>query len=102
MKKLTTAPLLLTIHHFRNILTSEGIDSEIRNEHLGSIIGDMPFTEAWPQLWVRNDLDYDRAKQLIDETAIDESPADAWRCAKCGEHNEGQFAACWRCGTSAA
>jgi hypothetical protein len=98
MKKLTSAPSVVTIHHYRNILAAEGIPSEIRNEHLGSILGEMPFTDTWPQLWVRNDLDFDRARQLIDGSA-DEAPGAPWRCEKCGEENEGQFAACWNCGT---
>lgn len=102
MKKLTSAPTIVTIHHFRNVLEAEGIASVIRNEHLGSILGDMPFAETWPQLWVVNDLDYDRAKQLISDDAIDESPQHDWRCSNCKEENEGQFSACWKCGKPAA
>jgi Putative prokaryotic signal transducing protein len=100
MKKLTSAPTLVTIHHYRNVLTAEGIASEIRNEFFGGILGDMPFTETWVQLWVVNDLDYERALQLIGDSALDESPSESWRCDKCGEENEGQFAACWSCGTA--
>ena len=102
MKKLTSAPTTVTIHHYKNLLAAEGIRSVIRNEHFGSILGEMPFTDTWPQLWVVNDLDYERALQLIGDDALAESPAEEWRCAKCGETNEGQFAACWNCGTSAA
>ena len=100
MKKLTSADSLVTINHYRNLLQSEGIACEIRNEHLGSILGEMPFPEVWPQLWVRNDLDYDRALQLISEDASAESPGSSWRCKRCGEDNEGQFAACWNCGAA--
>jgi hypothetical protein len=99
MKKLTAADSLVTISHYRNILTSEGIPSFIRNEHLGSIIGEMPFQEVWPELWVKNDLDYDRALQLIDSAAMaEESPTAPWACEHCETINEGQFAACWNCG----
>lgn len=99
MKKLTSADSLVTINHYRNLLKSEGIPSFIRNEHLGSIVGEMPFQEVWPELWVRNDLDYDRALQLIDSATIArESPSAPWRCRNCGTENEGQFAACWNCG----
>ena len=99
MKKVTTAPSIVTINHYRNLLQSEGIEAFLRNEHLGSIIGEMPFQDVWPELWIRNDLDYDRAKQLLDADQLAaESPADAWRCRGCGEENEGQFAACWNCG----
>ena len=97
MKKLTSAPTIVMVQHYKNLLEAEGIRTHIRNEHFGSILGEMPFTDTWPQLWVLNDLDYDRAKQLIEGAALDESPP-AWRCRKCGEENEGQFAACWNCG----
>lgn len=101
MKKVTSADSVVMIHHYKNILSSEGIACHIRNEHLNQIYGEMPFTEAWPELWVDRDIDYDRAKQLIDATIIDESPKKPWRCKQCGEDNEGQFAACWSCGTEA-
>lgn len=100
MKKLTSADSIITINHYKNILEAEGIPCEIRNQHLGSIVGEMPFPEVWPQLWVKNDLDFDRARQLISDDAASESPIEPWRCSKCGEENEGQFAACWNCGTS--
>jgi len=100
MKKLTSAESLITINHYKNLLASEGIPTEIRNQHLGSIMGEMPFFETWPQLWVVNDLDFDRATQLL-ESAEAESPRDPWKCAQCGEQNEGQFAVCWNCGASA-
>jgi hypothetical protein len=98
LKKLTSADSLVTISHYKNLLESEGIPAFLKNEHLGSIVGDMPFQEVWPQLWIVNDLDYDRALQLIDaDRIVDESPKTPWRCRKCGTENEGQFAACWQC-----
>jgi len=98
MKKVTSVDSVITISHYKNILISEGIPAFLRNEHLGSIIGEMPFQEVWPELWVENDLDYDRALQLIDAATIEnESPSAEWRCRHCGENNEGQFAACWSC-----
>ena len=99
MKKVTSADSLVTISHYKNILVTEGIPAFLKNEHLGSIMGDMPFQEVWPELWIENDLDYDRALQLKEKKKIvDESPSASWKCAKCGEENEGQFAACWSCG----
>ena len=96
MKKLTSAESLITINHYKNLLAAEGIETQIRNQHLGSIMGEVPFFETWPQLWVVNELDYDRALQLI-ESADAESPDEPWKCAKCGEINEGQFSVCWNC-----
>ena len=85
MKKVTSADSLVTINHFKNLLVSEGIPAFLRNEHFGSIMGEVPFQEVWPELWVRNDLDYDRALQLIDAAKLsEESPGAAWRCRQCG------------------
>jgi hypothetical protein len=100
MKKLTSAESLITINHFKNLLAAEGIETQIRNQHLGSIMGEVPFFETWPQLWVVNDLDFDRAVQLIDAANV-ESPTEPWKCPDCGEVNEGQFSICWRCGSPA-
>ncbi len=99
MKKVTSSGSIVTISHYKNLLQSEGIEAFLKNEHLGSIVGEIPFQEVWPELWVKNDLDYDRALQLIDsDRLLAESPAENWRCSSCGEDNEGQFAACWSCG----
>lgn len=99
MKKVTSCDSIVTINHYKNLLESEGIPAFLRNEHLGSIMGEVPFQEVWPELWVKNDLDLDRARQLIDTARIhEESPTTPWRCSNCKAENEGQFAACWQCG----
>ena len=103
MKKVTSADSVITINHYKNLLYSEGIAAFVRNEHFGSIMGEVPFQEVWPELWVENDLDYDRALQLIDAARItEESPSAPWRCGHCDAENEGQFAACWQCGEAAS
>lgn len=100
MKKLTSAESLITISHYRNLLAAEGIRAEIRNQHLGSILGEMPFAETWPEVWVVNDLDFDRATQLI-SSVESESPGQTWCCGKCGEENDGNFGSCWNCSAAA-
>ena len=99
MKKLTSSESLIVINHYKNLLAADGIRTEIRNEYLGSITGEVPFFETWPELWVVNRLDFDRAKQII-EDVDSESPSEPWTCRSCGEQNEGQFAVCWNCSQS--
>ena len=67
MIKLTSSESLIIINHYKNLLAAEGIRTEIRNEYLGSIAGEMSFIETWPELWVVNKLDFDRAKQIIED-----------------------------------
>lgn len=99
MKKVFTSESLVTVAHYRNLLEIAGIRTEIRNQNLGSIVGELPFTEAWPQLWVVHPLDVARAEEIIAEAAsAPDSTGPAWRCGACGTENDSQFAACWHCG----
>ena len=99
MKKLYTHENRMILFNLKNLLEESGIKTRVRNEFVGGGIGDLPAFDTWPELWVINDLDYDRALQLIEDASAD-SPTASWRCRKCGETNEGQFAACWNCGAS--
>ena len=47
MKKLTSAETLVLINHYANLLAAEGIRTEVRNQHLGSVMGEIPFFETW-------------------------------------------------------
>ena len=102
MKRVYTAESIIQVTHVSNLLAAEGIRAELRNARLGGAIGEIPFLEAWPELWVAP-LDFERAKELIDLTVHGEGLVEpAWTCAACGEHVEGQFTDCWNCGHARA
>jgi hypothetical protein len=98
MKRVATAESLAEIGHWRNVLEQNGIACTIKNEQLSGALGEVPFLECLPELWVVNDADRERAEGLI--TTLQAEPAGGanWRCGKCHEENEAQFAACWNCG----
>lgn len=98
MKLLYSAPNTLQVGHIRNLLEAEGIACQLRNEFLSGGMGELPPTEAWPELWV-DEWDLARAQQLL-EAFLQEPAATLpeWVCPVCGERIEGQFSACWRCG----
>lgn len=88
--------------HLANVLRAAGIACSVRNATLAAGIGDIPFLECSPQLWIDNDLDEAHARALLAEieTGDSEVPRAApWHC-RCGEVIEPQFGACWQCGTS--
>jgi hypothetical protein len=99
--KVYSAQSALTVGNLRNLLLREGIESEVRIPFLAAASGDLPITECWSELWVLDDRDLGRAKKLID-AAIEpgEKTYVPWKCAQCGEEVEGQFEACWNCGSS--
>jgi len=102
MKKIHTfnlseAPLA---EMFRRILLVEGIDTVIRNDRLRSALGEIPFVECYPELWVLEDEQADRAREIL-QAYLAAPPGEAWTCPACGAEVNGELAACWRCGRSA-
>ena len=81
----------------KELLEREGVACLIRNEQLFAALGEIPFLECFPELWVVDDEVWPRAKSLL-ENWFKKEEAEAWRCAGCGEELEGQFGACWKCG----
>ncbi|MCR9185694.1 MAG: DUF2007 domain-containing protein [Halieaceae bacterium] len=87
----------LIVANFRNIVESAGIEVTLKNEFAAGGMGGLPPLEVWPELWVVNDADYERAKTLI-ESSLGAKSTVPWRCTNCGEDNDPSFEACWKCG----
>ena len=83
----------------KDLLEKSFIPCVIRNEYLSIASGEIPFTECYPELWILNDEDYPRAKEVLDRWLAPqpETPG-LWLCAHCEEEIEDQFASCWKCG----
>ena len=82
---------------FKSLLEEAGIPCLIRNEYLSVAAGEVPFIP--PELWILNDGDYPRAKEIVDayrDAKIETH--DSWVCPACAETIEGQFTSCWKCG----
>ena len=97
MRKVHTSESMVEIAHLRNLLESEGIACVVRNERLAGALGEIPFVECWPELWVRQPGEALRARGLIDEALRPVDARESWQCPGCGEQIEAQFAQCWRC-----
>ncbi len=95
MRKIFTHENRLIVFNIRNLLEEQGISSQIRNEFSGGGVGDLAPFETWPELWVEDD-DLPRAEAVLKKLDDDSTPP--WRCAQCGENNDGQFRICWQCG----
>ncbi len=100
MKRLTAHDSLAYVGLLKNVLEQSGIACVIKNDQLSGGLGEIPFLECLPELWVLEDRDLARATTLLKNLEEPSARTAKWRCTGCGELNEGQFAACWHCGTA--
>lgn len=99
MKRVYSSESLAEAGHVRTVLEHSGIAAFLKNEQLSGAMGEVPFLECMPEVWVYDDGDAARADRIIRElNSAPAAAAEPWQCKACGETNEGQFAACWKCG----
>lgn len=84
-------------HLVRGLLSSEGIESRVRNELLPQLGGEVPFNDVRVEVLVAR-ADEARALALI-RTAGD---GEEWICPACQEKNPAAFELCWSCGAGLA
>ena len=96
MKILFSSPQNQDVERLKNALNEAGIQCEVRNENAYAFF---PGAEFYPELWVLNEGDFQKATELRDALWKAESTgANSWICRVCGQESEGQFTACWKCG----
>ncbi|UCH54187.1 MAG: DUF2007 domain-containing protein [Pseudomonadota bacterium] len=99
MQKLYSAANLAEAYLVRELLARAGIAVRVFNEHAQGGLGEIPFTQAFPELWIENSGDATRALEVVREyehALHDARPAR--RCTVCAEENPASFELCWRCG----
>lgn len=99
MKQVFVSQSLIEVEMRKEWLEQAGIRCTIKNQRISGLAGEIPFTETFPEVWVLDDQDYDRARQLLEEeTELPSSSQDFWICPGCSERHGGSFGACWKCG----
>ncbi|MEW6753210.1 MAG: DUF2007 domain-containing protein [Candidatus Latescibacterota bacterium] len=99
MQRVYSAPALPEAQRVGDLLRLEGIPCTIRGQYLGVAAGELPPTECWPAVWVFDDGDAPRARELVRELQAPASAqAGTWTCPQCGEELEMPFDTCWNCG----
>ena len=101
MKKVYTNENMALVGIAKSYLLERNIQCVIRNEFASSVMGEVPFLDVWPELWLLDDSQYNDAVVLLKE--IQEVPVNKidWKCGTCQEINPGNFDICWQCGLSA-
>ncbi len=97
MKRLCRAVSLPDAHILRGLLAQAGIEAHVFNENAQSGAGQLPVTEAYPELWLAHEQDLERAQALVKD--FESSPKVTGRvfCPACGEENPANFQLCWHC-----
>jgi hypothetical protein len=99
MKCVYHATNLLLAQVFADCLEGNGIPCEIFRQNAVGALGELP--EIGPEIWIRRDTDFDRARNLVHQLEGDmrrSAEASPTLCTHCGESSPGGFDICWRCG----
>lgn len=98
MKKVYSANSLMEAHLVLDLLEHAYISARLFNVHAQGVMGEIPFTHAYPEVWVVRDEDYVRGREVV--SAYEQAPIESRtvRCPACGEDNPRNFQLCWQCG----
>jgi len=80
----------------RSLLEQHDIACELRNHHTSSLMGEVPFTNIWPELWVAESF-ADLAIDLISQNKNQDTSGPDWSCNRCQEASPANFDLCWQC-----
>lgn len=95
-RKLFTAGDLIEAHLLEGMLMAEGIEACVKHERLQAGVGELPFVEMWPEVWVAHAADLRRAQAIL-AVFVQQDMAAEWVCPVCQEPNPATFESCWSC-----
>jgi hypothetical protein len=98
VKRVYSAATLPDAHLVLGLLAQAGIEAKVFNENAQGGMGEIPFTHAWPEVWIVDERDAARARELVRQFERPQAPQGARRCVPCGEESPGNFQVCWHCG----
>lgn len=98
MRRVYTAADLPEAHIVLGLLRQQGIAARVFNEHARGGLGELPFGETCPEVWIEDDADFERALAAVRAYEAGRPPAASRRCAHCGEESPADFDVCWNCG----
>ncbi len=99
MKKIYSASNLMEAQIVLDLLEHAYIPAQLFNQHAQGGIGDIPFTHAYPEVWVIRDDDFERGKRIVKSYEKTPTATGFIHCSACGEENPANFELCWKCGS---
>jgi hypothetical protein len=100
MKRFYATPTRVDAYLLRDRLQHAGIDAHVFNEYAAAIVGNVPPDVAWPQVWLDDEADIERAQEVLAAWHTERERSGQYRCRHCGEDSPATFDLCWKCGAS--
>ena len=100
MKKVYSAEHDYLIDHLKALLEDRHVACIVKNRCLSGGVGELPPNECWPELWINQDYQYDKAMAIVREVLAVAADGSVWACPGCEEVIEAQFTDCWNCGAT--
>lgn len=100
MKRIYQAGTLLEARLVADTLSSAGITNHLFNTHAAGAMGELPYSEILPEVWIDDQAREGQAREVIN--AMEASPLPDKHCPYCDELNPGNFLSCWHCGSALA
>lgn len=97
MLKIYSAGNIQDAYLVQGLLNEAGIESRILNEYAQGGTGEIPFTQAYPEIWLVYESDTEKAKTIIKSFETSQQLGEEIVCSKCHEPNPNTFETCWRC-----
>jgi len=88
----------MLVENAKNMLDLAGIESYIKNEFASGAVGDLAPTGSWPELWVLDESQVEKAEAVV-KVLGEKLEGEDWICAECNEANTATFEICWNCQT---
>ncbi len=98
VKRVYSASDLFDARLLADALDEVRIRTHMFNANAIGAMGDLPFGETWPEVWIADDRDLARAQAVVAAHASRPAARGSVRCAGCGEENPSNFDCCWSCG----
>jgi len=87
----------LQAYVIRDVLQRNGITAHVFNEHMTSIMGEIPPEVALPQVWLDDDADRAQALAVLRDHHAQAQRTGVVFCRACREENPATFEICWAC-----
>jgi hypothetical protein len=98
MKRVYRAATLLEAQLVADTLASLGIHNHILNTYAAGAMGELPYSQTSPEVWIADPAQEARACEAV--TALGAPLLPDKLCCQCHEINPGNFLSCWQCGSA--